>query len=87
MISILMTLCLFLLSVQIEAQTRSGCPDICPAVYQPVCGKTLINGKSVKCEFSNGCFMGGSSCRHNIRWTKTSLKECVTTDPICRKLR
>ncbi|KAH8374860.1 hypothetical protein KR200_007705 [Drosophila serrata] len=64
--SFFVTLILFLLSIQIEAQERERCPEFCPAVYMPVCGKTNIDGEYVKCEFGNGCMMGVSSCRNSL---------------------
>ncbi|KAI8045439.1 hypothetical protein M5D96_001620 [Drosophila gunungcola] len=71
----------------IGAQSRTGCPDICPAVYQPVCGEALVNGKLVRCEFSNGCVMGVSSCQNNIRFSEKPLNECAQTAPICSEFR
>ncbi|KAH8356414.1 hypothetical protein KR084_012218 [Drosophila pseudotakahashii] len=64
--SFIVIFCLYLISVQIEAQTRPGCPEFCPAVYMPVCGEAKVRGQMVRCEFGNGCVMGVSSCRHNI---------------------
>ncbi|KAH8383401.1 hypothetical protein KR009_008442 [Drosophila setifemur] len=56
-------LSLLFVLVQIKAQ---GCPEACITLYNPVCGEAIINGRKVRCQFSNSCFMGVSGCRNNI---------------------
>nr|XP_016944705.2 vasotab [Drosophila suzukii] len=85
--SFIVIFCLFLISVLIEAQTRPGCPGICPAVYQPVCGEASVRGRLVRCSFGNGCEMGVSSCRHNINWRERPLERCGSPSPVCSQLR
>ncbi|XP_017023420.1 uncharacterized protein [Drosophila kikkawai] len=71
--------------IQIQAQTGQGCPDICPAVYMPVCGEAKIDGEAVKCEFGNGCMMGVSSCRHDINWGEVPLEKCLRPSNSCSR--
>ncbi|XP_070072300.1 uncharacterized protein [Drosophila takahashii] len=80
--------------VQIEAQTRPDCPEFCPAVYQPVCGKAKVRGQLVRCEFGNGCVMGVSACRRKIinlypvfDWCEIPLEKCKDPSPNCSELR
>nr|XP_017015556.2 uncharacterized protein LOC108069825 [Drosophila takahashii] len=73
--------------VQIEAQTRPDCPEFCPAVYQPVCGKAKVRGQLVRCEFGNGCVMGVSACRRKINWCEIPLEKCKDPSPNCSELR
>uniref|UniRef100_A0A1I8NN40 Kazal-like domain-containing protein n=1 Tax=Stomoxys calcitrans TaxID=35570 RepID=A0A1I8NN40_STOCA len=46
-----------------EAQRRK-CPDICPAVFSPVCA-TLNNGS--RRQFSNSCTLDVAVCKENLR--------------------
>lgn len=39
------------------------CPDVCPAVYDPVCGADKSNRYR---EFSNACFMGIHNCENPL---------------------
>ncbi|KAH8271424.1 hypothetical protein KR018_009786, partial [Drosophila ironensis] len=59
-------ICLLFAITQIEGQREPGCPDICPAIYQPVCAEASIRKNFMRCQFSNSCRLGSSSCRHNI---------------------
>ncbi|KQS38878.1 uncharacterized protein Dere_GG26469 [Drosophila erecta] len=76
-----------LISTQIAAQTTSGCPEICPAVYSPVCVEATINGKLVRCLFSNSCQVGVSTCRRGINWCKQNEEKCEKSSPTCSQYR
>ncbi|XP_039151610.1 uncharacterized protein LOC27208085 isoform X1 [Drosophila simulans] len=79
---------LLFVSTQIAAKPESECPEICPAIYMPVCEEAMINGKLVTCLFGNSCEAGRSACRHEINWRHLNEKEgkCETSpDHLCRQ--
>ncbi|XP_034487937.1 vasotab-like isoform X1 [Drosophila innubila] len=83
-----MKLCVALISLLfccsvIMAQS-SNCPDVCPAIFSPVCGEATVGGQRVRCQFSNGCAMSGSGCRNKINWLQTSCG--YGTSPTCGSL-
>ncbi|BFF92534.1 vasotab [Drosophila madeirensis] len=84
--SILLLLGLFLFCTFTEAQSNKRCPDVCPAVYSPVCGETRKNGQLVRCKFSNSCLMGVSGCVNRLTWCGTDLSKCKQTSTMCNSL-
>lgn len=74
--SFILVVTLFLIASPIKAQTRPPCRNACITLYDPVCGETLIEGKVLRCEFGNSCFMGVSSCAHRIsKFATTNIKK------------
>ncbi|KAM7355859.1 U-Kazal-Dg21.2-like [Cochliomyia hominivorax] len=64
--SVIILALFFLCSVQAQ------CPEICPAIYLPVCG---FNGRCYR-EFSNSCQMGVENCTQNQNFRQVSMKNC-----------
>eukprot|EP00099_Drosophila_melanogaster_P004571 NP_001189242.1 uncharacterized protein Dmel_CG42798, isoform A [Drosophila melanogaster] len=73
------------ISTQIVATTESECPEICLAIYSPVCEEAMINGKLVRCLFSNSCEAGRSACLHEINWRQKEGKCETSPDHLCRQ--
>ncbi|XP_026849629.1 vasotab isoform X2 [Drosophila persimilis] len=70
----------------LEVQSADLCPTVCPAIYNPVCGETRINGRLVRCQFSNSCVMGVSGCVNSLNWCATDLRNCRVNPDICKRL-
>ncbi|KNC24272.1 hypothetical protein FF38_02053 [Lucilia cuprina] len=79
---IILLMGLFLV-VTVKANDESDCRELCPLIYQPVCG-TIKNseGENVKCTFANECFLKIFTCR-----TKQELEQkpgsCADKNPQC----
>ncbi|KAI8118422.1 hypothetical protein CVS40_9968 [Lucilia cuprina] len=62
---------------------KRNCQKPCPRIFDPICASIKIKGKSVKCTFSNKCFLEVYMCENNLKKLEQKPGSCADKNPQC----